>query len=262
MRLSNFLPFLLCLFASPLFSQSNIQQSLSVNPSGSPADASAQLDVSASGKGVLIPRMTSAERTGIVAPATSLLVYDTDTDGFWFYNGTAWTRMTDASQGNGGKTYFVLSGNVSNAEAAQRIQNDIGVNTQFVWIQNTTQLTTVSFPNLSQLVEIIIQYNASLSTVDFPGMTDVWRDVQVIGNPNLTALGLPALMTSDFYFEVYNNSALPTLSLPALTTSTGQFIVTDNSALTTLSFPALTSTGHFNVYNNSALTTLSLPALT
>ncbi len=77
-----------------LFSQSNIQQTLSVNGSGAAADASAQLDVSATDKGMLVPRMTSGQRTVIASPATGLLVFDTTTGGFWFYNGTVWQDLS------------------------------------------------------------------------------------------------------------------------------------------------------------------------
>ncbi|MEK7254735.1 MAG: hypothetical protein AAB316_08325, partial [Bacteroidota bacterium] len=94
MKLKSLLFFLPCLAASlSLFSQSNIQQSLSINSTGAPADASAQLDVSATDKGMLVPRMTTAQRTAIASPATGLLVFDTTTGGFWFYNGTAWTNL-------------------------------------------------------------------------------------------------------------------------------------------------------------------------
>ncbi|MEK7257875.1 MAG: hypothetical protein AAB316_24165, partial [Bacteroidota bacterium] len=65
MKQSNFFPLLFCLLATSLFSQTNITQILSVNSSGAAADASAQLDVSATDKGVLVPRMTSAQRTAI-----------------------------------------------------------------------------------------------------------------------------------------------------------------------------------------------------
>ncbi|SEI53481.1 hypothetical protein SAMN05216327_102294 [Dyadobacter sp. SG02] len=57
-------------------------------------DASAQLDVKSDSKGVLVPRLTSAQRTGIPAPADGLLVYDTDTKSFWFFkSGTGWAKI-------------------------------------------------------------------------------------------------------------------------------------------------------------------------
>ena len=84
----------ICLLATSLFSQSNLQQALSVNSTGAGPDPSAQLDVSATDKGVLVPRMTSSQRTAIATPATGLLVFDTTTGGFWFYNGTAWSDLS------------------------------------------------------------------------------------------------------------------------------------------------------------------------
>lgn len=59
-------------------------------------DASAQLDVSNTSKGILIPRLTSAQRSAINNPATSLLVFQTDgTPGFYYYNGAAWVNLTN-----------------------------------------------------------------------------------------------------------------------------------------------------------------------
>ena len=55
-------------------------------------DASAALDVRSSGQGLLVPRLTAAQRLGIAAPATGLLVYQTNGGaqaGFWFNAGTA-----------------------------------------------------------------------------------------------------------------------------------------------------------------------------
>lgn len=78
------------LFTAPLFSQVGIGTT-------SP-DASAQLDVSSSSKGLLTPRMTSAQRTSITNPATGLLVFQTDaTQGFYYYNGSSWTNLSNAS---------------------------------------------------------------------------------------------------------------------------------------------------------------------
>lgn len=68
-------------------------QSVAINTDGSTADATAILDVKSTSKGMLIPRMTTSQRTGISTPATGLLVFDTDTNAFWYYNGTAWTKL-------------------------------------------------------------------------------------------------------------------------------------------------------------------------
>jgi hypothetical protein len=76
---------LLLLAFVPAFSQN-----LGVNTDGSPADASALLDLKDTAKGVLIPRMTSIQRLAIPLPARGLIVYQTDgSDGFYFNKGTA-----------------------------------------------------------------------------------------------------------------------------------------------------------------------------
>ena len=60
--------------------------------------ASSMLDITSTDKGMLVPRMTLAQRTAIATPATSLLVYQTDAaTGFWYYNGTAWVNLNSSS---------------------------------------------------------------------------------------------------------------------------------------------------------------------
>ena len=49
-------------------------------------DASALLHINSTSKGILIPRMTSAEKLLIGTPADGLMVYDTDIKNFWYYD--------------------------------------------------------------------------------------------------------------------------------------------------------------------------------
>ena len=45
-------------------------------------------------KGVLIPRITDAEKNSILNPATGLLIYQTDsTQGFYYYSGVEWSHL-------------------------------------------------------------------------------------------------------------------------------------------------------------------------
>lgn len=53
---------------------------------------SAILDVSATDKGIIFPKMTSPQRTSIASPADGLHVYDTDTKSLWYYNGSFWVN--------------------------------------------------------------------------------------------------------------------------------------------------------------------------
>ena len=73
---------------------------------GSDADASAMLDVKSTDKGILVPRMTTAERDAIVAPATGLLIYLTDANDFYFFDGAVWKQFSGASDGD-----WIINGN-------------------------------------------------------------------------------------------------------------------------------------------------------
>jgi len=53
-------------------------------------DGSAALDVKATDKGFLMPRMTTTQKDAIATPAAGLQVYDTETKSVWLYDGTVW----------------------------------------------------------------------------------------------------------------------------------------------------------------------------
>lgn len=89
-----FLLILVCMFQLNL-----VAQNIGMNSSGALPHQSAMLDVSAPNKGILIPRMTSSQRTAIAAPATGLLVFDTETTSFWFHNGSSWSQLSVGSNG-------------------------------------------------------------------------------------------------------------------------------------------------------------------
>ena len=58
-------------------------QGAAINTTGTPANASAILDVSSTSAGMLIPRMTKNQRNSINLPAEGLFIYQTDdTTGF------------------------------------------------------------------------------------------------------------------------------------------------------------------------------------
>lgn len=87
-----------CILSGIILATSNLLFSqVAINTDGSAADPSAMLDVKSTVKGLLIPRMTASERTAIPSPATSLLVFDTDANTFWFYNGNEWEQLVSSS---------------------------------------------------------------------------------------------------------------------------------------------------------------------
>ena len=59
-------------------------------------DPSAELDVSSTTKGFLVPRMTSSQRLNIVSPASGLLLYQTNAPiGFYYYSEGNWKLLEE-----------------------------------------------------------------------------------------------------------------------------------------------------------------------
>jgi hypothetical protein len=56
-------------------------------------DPSAVLHLQSTSKGILIPKMTSVQRTAITSPASGLLVFDTDTAAIFIYSNAAWRKI-------------------------------------------------------------------------------------------------------------------------------------------------------------------------
>ncbi len=92
-------------------------------------NASAALEINATGKGLLIPRTSTTTRTAIVNPAKGLMVYDTTTNSFWYHNGSAWTQIDNAGTGwsltgnSGTNTSSNFIGTTDNQPLRFRIKN-------------------------------------------------------------------------------------------------------------------------------------------
>lgn len=109
MNLKNYLVLLLLTITSINFAQ------VGINSNGNTPDASAMLDIQSTDSGLLIPRMTIAERDNITTPATGLTIYSTDDNAFYYYNGTNWTPFVANDNDwtvNGSDMYSQPTGNV------------------------------------------------------------------------------------------------------------------------------------------------------
>ncbi len=107
-------------------------------------NASAALDVQSTTQGMLVPRMTAAQRGMIATPATGLLVYQTDaTAGFYFYNGTTWTSLSGGGSGDN-------LGNHTATQALNMNSNNItNVNTITASKVNLQEFVFPTFNNIS-----------------------------------------------------------------------------------------------------------------
>lgn len=234
-------------------------------------DPSAMLHVQATDKGMLIPRMTQAQRIAIASPAQGLLVYQTDNaEGVWSFTGGQWKNLNATS--NGGKHTLILSDGITDAQAAAKIAAEVGPNTQEVRIIRCTNLTTVDLSVITALTQVYIEGNTNLQTVNFSNLQRVDLSFVVTGCPALTSLPVSNIQAigadlAQFYEDRVginiSGTAIPNLNFAALTSVIGNVNVFNNTALTSLAFPLLTTASgwNFSISNNSLLTSISIPLL-
>lgn len=85
-----FIVLLITIFTGKIFSQN-------IGIGTNTPHASAKLDINDNSKGLLIPRMTAAERDAIAAPANGLLVYTTTDSSFYYYH-NGWYKLPSAGE--------------------------------------------------------------------------------------------------------------------------------------------------------------------
>jgi len=90
---SNKVAYYLLIAVFVMLSNSVFSQGAAVNTTGASADPSAVFDASSNTQGLLIPRMTTAERNAIVNPAEGLQIYNLDCHNFEYFNGTLWVAI-------------------------------------------------------------------------------------------------------------------------------------------------------------------------
>jgi hypothetical protein len=118
-----------------MFAIINVFAQVAINDDGAAPDASAALDIDYTTKGVLLPRMTAAQRQAITSPATGLIVYQSDSpSGFWYYNGTAWELLT-ANDGTGTANYVTkwTSTGTLGSSIMYDNGNGVGIGTTNIW---------------------------------------------------------------------------------------------------------------------------------
>lgn len=120
------------------------QSQVAINTDGSPPHISAMLDIKSTNRGLLIPRMTTAQRESINTPIPGLMVYDNSTSSYWVCRwslvyGNHWAELATGKNywsANAGLTtiypttpsYNVGIG-ISNAESMLHVANTSGPTT-------------------------------------------------------------------------------------------------------------------------------------
>ncbi|MHC1776289.1 MAG: hypothetical protein AB9834_12860 [Lentimicrobium sp.] len=125
----------------------NAAAQVSINTDGSAPDNSAMLDVKSTSKGMLVPRMTAAERNAISNPATSLLIFCIDNNQFYSNKGTPsapnWVMISSQWLTNGSGIYFT-GGNIGLGLTTPGYQVDVAGDINFSGTLRKNGLPVVS----------------------------------------------------------------------------------------------------------------------
>src|SRR5688572_9411914 len=90
-------------------------QNVAINTDGSKANSNAILDIKSADKGLHIPRMSSEARMKI--PNTQgLMVYDVNTNSFWYNTGRQWLSVSSSSESMSAGTAWLLTGNAGTVD--------------------------------------------------------------------------------------------------------------------------------------------------
>ena len=196
--------------------------------------------------GIILPQMTTAQRTALVSPQNGMLVYDTNTQSYWYRQGGTWVSL---AVGGGVSNYWQLAGAGGN-----EIQN---VNTGGFWSANPTGLTSSSTNTThpptapvsgagTRLMWIPSRSAFRVGTVESEG-SNFWDAANI---------GLFSFASG------YNTSATGSYStaMGATTTASG-FGSTAMGVLSTANSNYATAMGHFTVASGNSATAMGNNAI-
>lgn len=236
---------LLIVFSIFFLSKANAQ-SVAINTDGSTANASSILDVKSTAKGILIPRMSKAEKNAIAAPANGLLVYQNvpDSIGFHYYNGSSWVWLQNSNEGwslngNNNITASNYLGSINNSALRFLVNNK-----QSGIIDSTYQNTALGYQSLLSTgtsanntaigfdagKNLTTGYgNAILGNKALAASTDGWENVAIgdsaMGNSSRTgynvAVGSYALKNLNGFGATSANTAIGAFSQSGATAVLG-----------------------------------------
>lgn len=182
-------------------------QNVAINADGSLPDKNAMLDIKSGNKGLLIPRMSTAARLKI--PNTQgLLVYDTNTNSFWYNTGRSWQNMSNTLLDPSGA--WLLAGNAGT-------------------VDNVNFLGTLD--NVALNFRVNNQSSGRIDPVQFNTFFGFRSGYSVTTGNDNTGIGSSALfsITTGFNNTAVGSNALQTNSTGFHNTALGRFALMSNT---------------------------------
>lgn len=160
--------------------------------------------------------------------------------------------------GAGGKNTLVFTGDITNAQADSIIAKDLGPDTQYLRVSNTTNLTSLELPSFEgSFIGIDIQENESLTEINLPNIKNVLSYIYITSNPNLLNINLSGLQRTGEFVLAGGGESLNLNNLKKV-----RLFQIENSKVTAVSLPLLTAAGTIFIANNEHIQSLDLNNLT
>lgn len=145
------------------------------------------------------------------------------------------------SSQNKGKTSIVITGDITDAQAAAQIAAEFGPQTENVYVLNTTNLTTLDLSSVKKIINLDISENLKLVTINLNNLSEVYNDLRIRKNEKLSSILFPVLKSIyGFDSRIIDNSSLQSITLPLLTKAQSIFF-RGNAFLSSIDLPLLSS---------------------
>ncbi len=184
---------------------------------------------------------------------------------------------------NSGQEFLVISGDVTDEEAAEIIEETYGKNTSSILIINTTNLTTLVLPEIETLVRLEIKNNQNLQNLEIPSLKGVTDEVNISNNAALTSVNIENLigleeltvennilltsvnmskLTVAEDINIEQNPLIQNIELPSLKIVNDRLIIEKIESLSTLNLNNLETIDRLSIEDNEQLTSINVQNLT
>jgi hypothetical protein len=227
----------------PLIFKTNNTEQMRITPTGqigigtTSPDASAILDIVSNTTGILIPRLTTAQRNAIGSPATGLLIFNTSTKSFDYFDGTSWQTVITNDDA------FTIQDNLDNSKKAKFEASGITTATTRTYTlpdaNGTLALLDISqtFLGTQTFNDISVTGNTTLGNANSDALTinATSTFAAALNFPVTTVNGNTTLNNSHFLVLVDASGGAVTITLPSASSNTGRMYIImkiDNTANT------------------------------
>lgn len=168
--------------------------------------------------------------------------------------------FAEKSNINNCHSHVIISGNISEQEVLQKLKEQVGECTEFIWILNTSKITTLDLKGLNHLIELRIENNALLKEVLLPDLKNVELDISILNNPKLSNLNFSDLKSVGGSLTLIN-CGVNFLEFPLLESVDANLSVSENNQLTSFLVPKLLETSSILILNNQIIPKVDFPEL-